>query len=985
MSTNKILNIPQWLSVGSVSKPEAGYSSIFPKLDPRYEQGPTGSWYVVDSQGNEKRLAFDYIIGAGISYSEVTNPSPYGARLDIQLGGGLSYSQGFYSSAPISVWGLTPSMLSITGSYIAGYVLSTSTHSGEFQWIQSVSTINGPTNAIAKFTGDGSLTASRIIDTGVYVYIGTTPSITNASFSVDGAINVGIASDGFIYFGDQVNNYIKGENGGGMVIRTQDEFVVELFTGSVPTYKVIEFDNPLGGENRSLSLANGTIKIDTYSSSNIISATSVNLVTFGKTQSNLLFELYSATQGSFRLNDGSQGTFSVLYSDNSGLAKWGQIYGYSGLTSTGLGVGLNTVNIQGLTLSGGTFGLDYTKFGAPISVSNTFTISLATVSVTTGITYGTAFETPTFQLDQWGKIIGIGTVSTMAFTGPQGPTGFSFTWRGDYATSSTYSLYNVVYYDGSSYISTGTATPGLTPSSITASWNILAQKGEVGATGTSFVWNGSFVTLSTYTLYDVISFDGSSYISITTSNFGNTPSTATQSWNLVASKGDTGLSFNELIGGTFGDILVYGEFGWTALNPGTAGYVLTSGGTQSLPYWTPQTGSAALFGTFSRNFTPVLTGTKTFGKYPNGIEIASIGLTLEEFILDVVTETLPPDVQLTIVQPPSIPFGATSASFDLDYSYTITNAGADVASALLEFSDDNQITWLTLDTGTATPNSLGYTVSFPEYTTDTYYFRYTVTDTKNGVGQVTRSRSVDEYVSPDVQTTIQAQTKIGAWGETDYVRRLGNVESEITLIYERLSESIDCLTFSLFYKFNNQGFELTPLYTDSLPNPNNDSISRDHDFDTPVSNIQLTEAISLSYRHTVRDEFSTKTSNQMTVMFYPLIYFGPTVSNATNKAELETLPIKTLLTNTSGNFQFSAGTTYKKWVIALPAERTITAVQEVSTPNITNRVFTQPSSFTVGDFDDQNFYNYKIWVVDSGTPYSLNADGSTPILRVTYN
>jgi hypothetical protein len=120
-------------------------------------------------------------------------------------------------------------------------------------------------------------------------------------------------------------------------------------------------------------------------------------------------------------------------------------------------------------------------------------------------------------------------------------------------------------------------------------------------------------------------------------------------------------------------------------------------------------------------------------------------------------------------------------------------------------------------------------------------------------------------------------------------------------------------------------------------------------------------------------------------MFYPLIYFGPTVSNATNKAELETLPIKTLLTNTSGNFQFSAGTTYKKWVIALPAERTITAVQEVSTPNITNRVFTQPSSFTVGDFDDQNFYNYKIWVVDSGTPYSLNADGSTPILRVTYN
>ena len=79
MATNKILNIPQWLLVGSSSQPDLGYSSIFPKLG---GGGLTGSWYVVDDQNNEKRLAFDYELGYGISQSEVGNPSPYGIRLD---------------------------------------------------------------------------------------------------------------------------------------------------------------------------------------------------------------------------------------------------------------------------------------------------------------------------------------------------------------------------------------------------------------------------------------------------------------------------------------------------------------------------------------------------------------------------------------------------------------------------------------------------------------------------------------------------------------------------------------------------------------------------------------------------------------------------------------------------------------------------------------------------------------------------------------
>ena len=91
MAQNKILSIPQWLLVATTSTPEAGYSAIFPKAGST--NGLTGSWYIIDEYGNEKRLAYDYYIGAGLSYSEIGNPSPYGYRLDVAIGGGLTYTK----------------------------------------------------------------------------------------------------------------------------------------------------------------------------------------------------------------------------------------------------------------------------------------------------------------------------------------------------------------------------------------------------------------------------------------------------------------------------------------------------------------------------------------------------------------------------------------------------------------------------------------------------------------------------------------------------------------------------------------------------------------------------------------------------------------------------------------------------------------------------------------------------------------------------
>jgi hypothetical protein len=952
MATNKILSIPQWLLVATTSTPEVGYSAIYPKAGST--NGLTGSWYIIDEYGEEKRLAYDYWIGGGLSYSEVGSLSPYGYRLDVAIGGGLTYSGGLIPLKPISVWGITPSMLAITGSYEAGYVLSTSTVSGEFKWIQAVTTILGPTNAIPKFTGSGSLTASSISDNGIQVSVGLTSQSTY-TFSVGGSkMNVGIyGQNSFLHFSDFDNNYIQGQSNGGLTIRTTDEFRVEVYTNSLSDYGVINFDNA-NDNNNTLTLLNNTFDFSDLTYSKYLSASNINSVRFGKTSSNFLLELYSNTQGAIKITDGGQASYSVLYSDSQGLGKWGKIYGYDGLTSSGLGVGLDLTNLKGLTYNGGTFGFDYTKFGAPLTYSSTGTISLATVSVATGVTYGSVFETPTFRLDQFGRITDIMTVSTSAFTGPQGPTGISFVWRGSYATSSTYSFYNVVEYGGSSYISTGTNSPGITPST-GITWSLMAARGatgDAGVTGQGFSWQGSYATSSTYSLYNVVYYEGSSYISLGTATPGLTPSSETQSWNIMA------LGSNTLnVTGTYGAVLVYGESGWTALGPGTAGWVLTSGGTTSLPYWSAPTGSNTMFGTFSQDFLVVLNEPKSFGKYKNGqiIPAATNGWTLEQFIYDVVTETLEPIVNVEVTLPtPGIPFGSTSSDNTVRFGSSMRNPGAVAETGVLERTTENPVTstsWVLISNLTQSNNQIVDTVpQFAEYDVPTFYYRYTVVDSKGGSASAIDSVGVVPYNAPDITLTVTSKRGLSSsYSEQHLHREYGKVESVIDFTYDRQSELIDLNSFKINYKYITYPSTSTYItyqsaYDQSLPDTDTGTINRDHLINLPISKGTPTNITRMRYQVELIDERSQSTpSQEVTVSFYPLYFFGPVDAATWETKDLTTVTradllacasnpdfvIKTEYTAfTSGKLVHFVPPTYKVFLLVIPDNKSLSSIMK---------------------------------------------------------
>jgi hypothetical protein len=73
-------------------------------------------------------------------------------------------------------------------------------------------------------------------------------------------------------------------------------------------------------------------------------------------------------------------------------------------------------------------------------------------------------------------------------------------------------------------------TPG-----VTTQWAVLAQGGTGGSgSGVGVAFQGTYASTANYGLNDIVSFQGSSYISLTASNYGNTPSSSAGQWGVLA-------------------------------------------------------------------------------------------------------------------------------------------------------------------------------------------------------------------------------------------------------------------------------------------------------------------------------------------------------------------------------------------------------------------------------------------------------------------
>ena len=196
-------------------------------------------------------------------------------------------------------------------------------------------------------------------------------------------------------------------------------------------------------------------------------------------------------------------------------------------------------------------------------------------------------------------------------TGPTGTLGLVTTYDG----GATYAQGSVVTYLGSSYVSLSGGNTGNNPTSGTP-WAVLAQQGAAGATGATGAAGASGATggagvagspgisgasgatgptgtLGVVTTYDggatyaqgsVVTYLGSSYVSLSDGNAGNTPTSGTP-WAVLAQQGATGAT------GAAGAAGATGATG-TAGSPGISGATGATGPTGTLGVVTTYDGGA---------------------------------------------------------------------------------------------------------------------------------------------------------------------------------------------------------------------------------------------------------------------------------------------------------------------------------------------------------------------------------------------------------
>ncbi|SFS09559.1 TGF-beta propeptide [Granulicella pectinivorans] len=171
-----------------------------------------------------------------------------------------------------------------------------------------------------------------------------------------------------------------------------------------------------------------------------------------------------------------------------------------------------------------------------------------------------------------------GTPGPQGLSGPMGPQGVpgpaGLSWQGPYRSATNYAIADGVLYNGQAYVSLIASNHGNTPDQSPTAWSLFAASGSPGATGAQgstgpqgsigpqglpgpqgiagatgatgpqgpavVTYTGNYASTTNYALNDAVSFGGSTYVSLTAANHGNTPGLSPASWAVLAAQGLTG-------------------------------------------------------------------------------------------------------------------------------------------------------------------------------------------------------------------------------------------------------------------------------------------------------------------------------------------------------------------------------------------------------------------------------------------------------------
>lgn len=235
----------------------------------------------------------------------------------------------------------------------------------------------------------------------------------------------------------------------------------------------------------------------------------------------------------------SWGEYSVTYATTPPLSSVLQVFQ---VTQAGRYIAVDVTSVvQGwLTSPASNDGLALTAGTAAVqfdSKENDQTAHPASLDITLS---SQGAQGPSGALGPAGPAGAVGAKGDNGSIGPVGPAGPSggLTYQGSYTSRTNYGAGDIVTYNGSSYVSVAAGNHGNTPGLSAANWGLLAAGGAAGSgattTSSSLSYQGAYVSTTSYSPDDVVVYLGSSYVSLSASNHGNTPSSSPAQWGVLA-------------------------------------------------------------------------------------------------------------------------------------------------------------------------------------------------------------------------------------------------------------------------------------------------------------------------------------------------------------------------------------------------------------------------------------------------------------------
>ena len=122
--------------------------------------------------------------------------------------------------------------------------------------------------------------------------------------------------------------------------------------------------------------------------------------------------------------------------------------------------------------------------------------------------------------------------------GTPGADGVGFNWRGAWVSTAAYVVNDIVRDGGSAWICTVDNT-NEQPSGQSGFWDLYAQRGEDGDDGSIYRWEGEWDSTETYQINDLVRHEGSAWVAVAAST-NQTPSTSSNFWSVFATRGSAG-------------------------------------------------------------------------------------------------------------------------------------------------------------------------------------------------------------------------------------------------------------------------------------------------------------------------------------------------------------------------------------------------------------------------------------------------------------